>query len=535
MKMKTLSILALRALFLIALCGGMLSNSFGQKGATAPQPSDSVKFGYERYRILYDFEKQSFEMQKRTICAKKWKTLKTNKFRPSVNSFIHLDVINYNPIRDSLSLKYNFENLNLEGSQELFAALMRTPAAAAKEDNVQGIDSPLDIKADSSMFVPVTPEIKCDSLRQFLISNKLGVPSDLKFDKSTSYGNIAESWEKTIQGDLYSFASEEFDASKFTCSQELLDSLKTFHTNLKTLITLQQAYELNELSAAFAKELDDAKAAAVAPDRNVLKDKLDKMIAEKTLLAKEKASSKDSWEKLATKLSGKLAQIGVSDKQELEKLSKNGKNIDLAYDKMTNYTATVFAPIQMQDYDRINLTFMSYDKPLNPTTYKFYSKGGWKIDFSAGFSVNGLNSTTYYYDSIRTETIGTDDDGNDITAKYGKIKSKVEAPDWGIAMLAHMYSRFGGIIQPAFAFGAQVDNDNVSFLVGGSMLFGHEQRLGLSGGIALGSSNGLKPGSEIDQEVRDDNATQGGAVSVTHDARAHSYFFSLSYNLGGTK
>lgn len=492
----------------------------------------TVENGYQRYRIVYDFQTQSICMQKRTCNGKEWKSLKTNNLRPGVNSFIHLDVINYNPIRDNLSLKYNFENLNLEGSQELIAALTRTSGAAKETNEVSEEENPTsenETDPDSLYSTDI-----CDKLRQIIATN-LDLPSDLKFDEPTTYNTIAESWKNATQGDLYSFATNEFDDSNVSCTQELIYSLKTFHENVKKLITLQQAYELNELSAAFAKELEDAKAALVAPDRNVLKDKLDKMIEEKTLLAKEKARSKASWENLATKITGKLEQIGVNDKEALKKLGENGKSMDQAYDRMTNYTTTTFAPIQMQDYDRINLTFMSNDKPLNPTSYKFYSKGGWKIDFSAGFSVNGLNSTTYYYESIRTETIGTDDDGNDITAKYGKIKSKVEAPDWGIAMLAHLYPRFGGIFQPAFAFGAQVDNDNVSFLVGGSLLLGREQRLGLSGGIALGSSLGLQPGYEIGQEVRDDNATQGGSVNVGGEARAQSCFFSLSYNLGGVK
>jgi hypothetical protein len=538
--MKTLSILALRLVFTTAICCGFPFGSISQVSKTSdPRSTVTEENSYERYRILYDFQTQSICIQKRTAKKEEWKSLTSNKLRPGVNSFIHLDVINYNPIRDSLSLKYNFENLNLEGSEELFAALRRTPAAATdeqpEEQHEMGVAEPLDSSSGPTPKFGNDPSAYCLNLSKFLKDVKLAEPKSLDFKKSTSLSTIALSWNNIHSTELYAFASNQFDASNISCSQELKDSLKTFHENANKLITLQQAYELNALSAAFAKELEAAKAAAVAPDRNVLKDNLDKMIAEKSLLVKLKAGSNDSWEKLAIKLSGKLEQIGVSDKDALKKLDENGKSMDQAYDRMTNYILSTFAPIQMQDYDRINLTFMSYDKPLNPTSYKFYSKGGWKIDFSAGFSVNGLNSTSYYYDSIRTETIGTDDDGNDITAKYGKIKSKIEAPDWGIAMLAHLYPRTGGIIQPAFAFGAQVDNDNVSFLVGGSMLFGREQRLGLSGGIALGSSNGLQAGYEIDQEVRDDNATQGGDISVGDDSRAYSYFFSLSYNLGGVK
>ncbi|MBI1267218.1 MAG: hypothetical protein GC193_07300 [Cryomorphaceae bacterium] len=538
--MKTLSLIALKTLLLIAICLGSMSVSFGQDIPRSSKTDEPVKNEYERYRIVYDFQTQSFSMQKRTARNKKWKDMDSRKLRPAVNSFIHLSVINYNPIRDNLTLKYNFENLNLEGSQELLAALTRTPAAATEdkidENSPEGETPKIkDEKGTHGLDIIVSSQI-CLDLKNFLNKVELADPTELDINKPTAYYEIAKSWENLTKGDLYSFATSEFDASKLNCAQVLKDSLKTYRENIKKLISLQQAYELKELSKSFTKELEDAKAAALAPDRNVLKAKLDNMIEEKTLLAKEKASSKESWEKLATKLTGKLQLIEASDKEAaIKNLAENGKTMDQAYDQMTNYSATTFAPIQMQDYDRINLTFLSKDKPLNATSYKFYSKSGWKIDFSTGFSINGLNRSTYYYDDIRNETIGVDTDGNDIVAKFGTIKKKTEAPDWGIAMLAHLYPRTGGIVQPAFTFGAQVDNDNVSFLAGVSALFGREQRLGLSGGFALGSSNDLKAGYTVDQEIRDDNVSQGGVISVVEDTRALSYFLSLSYNLGGVK
>lgn len=525
--------------------------------------------GYARYRILYDFNNQKICMQHRDK-DDVWHDLNHRLMRPAVNQFIHFDVINYNPLRDSLSLKYQFESLNLEGSQELIAALMRTPAAtseateqsdannadtsavtlneengnANKGSNPKGIDT-LNLS-----------DTKIKELLQKSTKNLLDkantsfeeIPKD-NIAKSSSYLSFFQAYQESPLN-ILGMPSE---AAKMSESQikikyglqdgidikELKDSILLLSTAFKKIHAYEAAYELTQLADQFNKKLEEEKKLPTAPDRSRLKSDLNNIIKSAEALYVYAQIPAEKAADIAKKLKVELKAAGLEDGA-LEELEKKGKEIDTLYEKMTNYSTSYFAPIQMQDFDRLNLQFVSGKKEVNATPYRIYAKGGWKIDFSAGFSVSNLNNKSYYYSDVTTETVvtGTNVVGGDTTIttredKYGTIGLKKDAPDWSICTMAHFYPRTGLIFNPAVAFGAQISQDNVALLFGFSALFGREQRMAISGGLALGSASRLKPGYEVDDVVLDANAVKQGAVNFTEDRHVAGVFASLTYNLGG--
>jgi hypothetical protein len=275
------------------------------------------------------------------------------------------------------------------------------------------------------------------------------------------------------------------------------------------------------------KKFEEAKALPLAPDAAILKSELDAMIKKYPLLA-DAAKSASGWKNWALELSGKLEEYSIDSKENREKMVADAASIQLMYSKMTNYTTTYFAPIQMQDYDRINLQFFSGKQAVNATPYRFYAKGGWKIDFSAGISMNGLNTKSYAYVDVNTENVN-----DTVSVTTGVIQDLSEAADYGVSTLMHVYPRFGWIFQPGFAVGAQLNNDQVTLLAGGSLMFGRQQRFCISGGMSFGPATKLKAGYEVGDRVEDSQAVNGGDVSFTHNVRSTSYFVSISYNLGG--
>lgn len=112
---------------------------------------------------------------------------------------------------------------------------------------------------------------------------------------------------------------------------------------------------------------------------------------------------------------------------------------------------------------------------------------GFKIDFSAGLFVSNLIDHKYVVldDSIYG---GTD------TALIGSRLMRNKEGDYrlGLGSMGHAYFRWSKYVNMGINFGVGIMQDqNVNYLFGGSLMFGKEQRLILNGGLTGGYVNRL--------------------------------------------
>jgi hypothetical protein len=164
----------------------------------------------------------------------------------------------------------------------------------------------------------------------------------------------------------------------------------------------------------------------------------------------------------------------------------------------------------------------------NPMTFDFDVpvKGGLKVDFSVGpifaFGVGALDEKFYFQESD-TENTGV-----------LKRRENNNALNPGIAAMMHFYKRSGENVSWGGLFGVgagfqTIEDINLSFYSGISLLLGKEQKIMLNTGLAFMNVDRLKNGEfEIDSNY-DSNTVS--IDDVTEKVFKSSFFISLSYSL----
>jgi len=235
------------------------------------------------------------------------------------------------------------------------------------------------------------------------------------------------------------------------------------------------------------------------------------------------------------------SNISSDEKKELEKL------IDDAiyyFNKLNTLHQFAFYPIQTPNVDEVEYKFDFYKNGVNTgsKSYNYFTKGGFKIDFSGGFFGHGLIDhkyitkteekidTSFYYNPffIKTDSIL----GIDTSSKNIIIRDNNGNFSIGAGLLAHFYTRTGWRFNPTFTAGFIIDNNvQTRYLLGTSLIFGQEQRLVFSGGVCLGKAKRLASGLEEGQAY---TFSSGQTNDIpTRDEWGTSWFFGLSWNFGG--
>ncbi|WP_276372931.1 hypothetical protein [Chryseolinea sp. H1M3-3] len=141
---------------------------------------------------------------------------------------------------------------------------------------------------------------------------------------------------------------------------------------------------------------------------------------------------------------------------------------------------------------------------------------GWKIDFTTGFYYSNLRNEEF---GLKQNIVGTD------TVK--EIIPEDKKGTIGVTALMHLHARVGDV-SPAFSFGVGAAPDlNYSFLLGGSLLIGRNNRFALSGGFNFSSIKVLSQSYyengvtiEVPNETTSldtyNKLTRGGFVSLTY-------------------
>ena len=222
-------------------------------------------------------------------------------------------------------------------------------------------------------------------------------------------------------------------------------------------------------------------------------------------------------EKIIDSLSNEITSLTLDLLNKTEELKKVGK-------KENSY---IFPPFKVENYDftEFNITITDKTDITKPTetefNFPFKNKGGFKLDFSTGILATGLYSPSY-----KLYTIGS-------KAQIKEEANPTSKFNTGIALMAHAYTRTGKYINLGVGsgFSYNLNSQNLNYLLGGSLLWGEEQRFITTIGLNIGKVKELSNYYEVNKEYDSTEFTPNAEVP-TVDVLKASWFLSITYNLG---
>ena len=213
--------------------------------------------------------------------------------------------------------------------------------------------------------------------------------------------------------------------------------------------------------------------------------------------------------------------------KEIDKLKGNLVAQNSKIDSLSNRKKYSTTPIKIENYDYTTFNFTISDKDGSNEAnlnIPFKNYNGFKIDFSTGILVNGLFSPSYKIitnpsDSTKKQIV----EESDTSSKFNT----------GICLMAHAYSRWGEYINVGIGsgFSYNLNQQNLNFLLGGSFLFGAEQRFISTVGVNVGKVKQLSSYYEINKDYNTTEFTNNTTVPTIEVLKA-SWFISITYNLG---
>jgi hypothetical protein len=223
-------------------------------------------------------------------------------------------------------------------------------------------------------------------------------------------------------------------------------------------------------------------------------------------------------------------------------------SIIISYATIQNYSILSTSPIQIKDKDMLtyNLDFFKDGKKVETREYSFLIRGGFKIDYSSGFAYSSLRDESYQIidKGTRTDTtffvdeyFNTTDSITGLTETNLKgISLLNEDINIGVSAVMHFYSRTGTLINWGGTFGFMLNTKaEFNYLLGGSLIFGQNQRFILSGGASFGQVNRLNPKYSTSEIYTESQLGQVSDSQLTVKKWDIGYFFGISYNLGNIK
>lgn len=331
-----------------------------------------------------------------------------------------------------------------------------------------------------------------------------------------SFLGISSSDSKVLSAALKSFL--ETNIQNAVSSNEALDTLVPIHLysinvkmkeNADNIISKLEKENLNEKDTKNARKLFALKA---AKDENELLK-----------------NYKDSLKVVVAKASGLVTELKqFRDENKIQDLVNNFNMINYS-----NFTYTSEPIKVMSDEVKFDIKITS-DKliPCNiPTkisiseTYK--TKGGLKVDFSTGIFFNGGNQ-----DFLGRELLYKPVNDSNV---------KIESKDGGkrllisVGALMHIYKRSGNNVNWAISPGLSTSTvfDGINFHLGGSAIFGGENRIVITGGMVLRESKILdKNYNYSTQYLKNDMPDSPPTIKVFPKV---GWFFSLTYNFSKFK
>lgn len=317
----------------------------------------------------------------------------------------------------------------------------------------------------------------------------------------------------------------------------LLDSLKNMALCSDTL----EIYYNKKITELYP-DMDILKA-----EREILNKKIAKILGKEGLVTEEDIINKMSSQTAI--LDSLLKEISNEDEKKrfqkdrdlyVEKIRKGAQ----IWTKILNISFVMSSgTVQAKNADIIRFKLQikkGTQDAIQPQEYDVRIKGGWKFDFSTGIIATRLRDqafttidTTVFDTTFFVEPDFTVKDSiTAITAVSKKeiIQNNKGDFDYGLSVLGHFNYRTGGWFSCGFSLGALLDDEtNLKYLFGGSLILGFDQRLILSGGIAIGRVKRLAPPLTV-------GGFHTGSGNVPReDVTEKDWFIGVTYNLGKAK
>lgn len=186
------------------------------------------------------------------------------------------------------------------------------------------------------------------------------------------------------------------------------------------------------------------------------------------------------------------------------------------------YISTLPKQIENNDILTFNVQLYNKGKEIQSGTYNYYTKYGFKVDYSVGIVFHTLTDESY-------SIIQTTD--NAISSKKLVKERSVDITP-GAGLFAHFYPRTGGWFNYGLMTGFEIAADSKpKYLAGLSLLLGREQRVVISPGIILGQVKVLSSKYDLYKTYP---SSSFGDISVDQllvNQYQLGYFISISYNL----
>jgi len=177
-----------------------------------------------------------------------------------------------------------------------------------------------------------------------------------------------------------------------------------------------------------------------------------------------------------------------------------------------------------KDIIDLNLTFV--DNYVKDTVYKsslsFYIRGNLSFDFSTGFFYNNLHENSYYLEKRDT-------------LKNNVFIEKCSTSDISFGALGHFSYKFLNWFKAGLSMGAALSpfDGKTRYLLGGSLIFGRKNELGINGGLVLAKLKVLS------NSVKNDEKGNYVPVSITsvptYEKIKSGFYIGLTYNITSTK
>ncbi|MBK8582530.1 MAG: hypothetical protein IPL86_12110 [Flavobacteriales bacterium] len=536
---------------------------------------------FAKYRVVYDVATDEIYVQRWVRPRKKnpahWVNVNDRIIRPGVNRMVDVKYVNFNALRDSLSLEFQWDQYNLDGSDEFLNAVTRGPSippapaekatGSTKEEEKGKIEAKDDsLKAQRQSF-NMTKDDCADreKVLKLLLAKHKQFVDELKKDQAKVDVRGFQNSVRTILIEKLGVPLEldeketyrvQLDSSFIACKANW--NADTLNKGLKDLRDARDIYQkkmdldaLSDMATAFEAVGKKAKAAALTPSLFDLRDTL-VAIARKHFAERFAEEVDASSLKALGEIADKAKEAGILNSVDaVAAYKKQAEAMSKTYNELTMYRTGSIAPLQMHDYDVLSLQFKKNGTALNASPYEIQTSGGWKIDFSTGIVFSKVRDEHYFYSSLRTvSTIRSDTtmsiSGGDTTTtvmntdstKYmGAIGANTpDEADWGLTVMAHFYPRTGLVFNGAFSLGMLLKQDGVSPMLGLSILCGRRHRAALTGGVIFANVMRLSSGYEVGAEYEVTSSTGlNSEVPNTERVIRTGFFASLTYNFAGAR
>ena len=448
-------------------------------------------FGQERYKILYDFQKEeilylALDQNNRVI-----DTLKKPKFKK--NSAVVIEVLNVNPFAVDVETDVSEENIHQNsGGGFNFGSLLGGIGSFSKEN--------LNLNVGS---LPISDTLFSRGARS------RGANLDSKFRDQNDLATNVDALKTTLLANLQNPHLTKVE----------------IENNIKAIASKHEDVRLPDPNENFYAYLSNLEKVAVAGNNEIIKDI--------KLLKSDLDRNKDT----GVPSRGELVLRNTSH-TELENLMQSVQTSTFQSVEAINEIETLYAALEGSTFSRTYDYHLDSDKSnielkfresvfaseledndireiLKTRNIKVFSRGGFKINTGIALTMNNFEGTSkdYYIDAGGQIAAGTN--------------------DYFVPNLSTMIN-FYPVISESFNFGGSfglsvpisANVDGVNFLLGPSIFLGNESRLSLSGGVAYGPverlNNGLKEGT---------STTLTSLDAFTENVYDLGYFFGISFSL----